>query len=78
MGLSGKIPQNEKAHSGLLLGAFIRASGEMADAQASGACIRKDVGVQVPPRPPIMLQNFWDKRTLRVGHLFEVDSFCSD
>gem|GEM_PF-7043352 len=52
MGLSGKIPQNEKAHSGLLLGAFIRASGEMADAQASGACIRKDVGVQVPPRPP--------------------------
>jgi hypothetical protein len=25
-----------------------------------------------------MLQNFWDKRTLRVGHLFEVDSFCSD
>ena len=25
----------------------------MADAQASGACVRKDVGVQVPPRPPI-------------------------
>src|ERR1017187_1000012 len=25
---------------------------ELADAQASGACIRKDVGVQVPPRPP--------------------------
>ncbi len=27
---------------------------ELADAQASGACVRKDVGVQVPPRP----QNF--------------------
>src|SRR5436309_11251165 len=25
---------------------------ELADAQASGACVRKDVGVQVPPRPP--------------------------
>ena len=25
----------------------------MADAQASGACIRKDVRVQVPPRPPV-------------------------
>ena len=24
---------------------------KLADAQASGACIRKDVGVQVPPRP---------------------------
>jgi hypothetical protein len=24
----------------------------LADAQASGACVRKDVGVQVPPRPP--------------------------
>src|ERR1035437_9983225 len=30
-----------------------RASGEMADAQASGACIQKDVRVQVPPRPPL-------------------------
>ena len=29
----------------------IRASGEMADALASGASVRKDVGVQVPPRP---------------------------
>jgi hypothetical protein len=28
-----------------------RASGEMADALASGASVRKDVGVQVPPRP---------------------------
>ncbi len=24
---------------------------ELADAQASGACVRKNVGVQVPPRP---------------------------
>ena len=30
-----------------------RASGGMADALASGASIRKDVGVQVPPRPPL-------------------------
>ena len=32
--------------------AVARASGGMADALASGASIRKDVGVQVPPRPP--------------------------
>ena len=25
----------------------------MADALASGASVRKDVGVQVPPRPPV-------------------------
>jgi len=31
-----------------------RASGEMADALASGASVRKDVGVQVPPRAPIL------------------------
>jgi len=28
----------------------LRASGGMADALASGASVRKDVGVQVPPR----------------------------
>jgi hypothetical protein len=32
--------------------ASTRASGEMADALASGASNRKVVGVQVPPRPP--------------------------
>ena len=26
---------------------------ELADAQDSGSCVRKDVGVQLPPRPPI-------------------------
>ena len=26
----------------------------MADALASGASVRKDVGVQVPPRPPLL------------------------
>ena len=31
-----------------------RASGEMADALASGASVRKDVGVQVPPRAPTL------------------------
>ena len=33
-----------------------RASGEMADALASGASVRKDVGVQVPPRAP---KKYW-------------------
>src|SRR5262249_34964743 len=28
-----------------------RASGGMADAHGSGPCVRKDVGVQLPPRP---------------------------
>ena len=28
------------------------ASGGMADAHGSGPCVRKDVGVQLPPRPP--------------------------
>jgi hypothetical protein len=31
---------------------------KLADAQASGACIRKDVRVQVPPRPPSDLTVF--------------------
>jgi hypothetical protein len=30
----------------------MRASGGMADALASGASVRKDMGVQVPPRAP--------------------------
>jgi hypothetical protein len=34
----------------------IRASGEMADALASGASVRKDVGVRVPPRAPQISQ----------------------
>ena len=36
------------------LSVFTRASGGMADALASGASVRKDVGVQVPPRPPVV------------------------
>src|SRR3954470_18844176 len=31
-----------------------RASGGMADAHGSGPCVRKDVGVQLPPRPPFV------------------------
>src|SRR3954453_13046619 len=27
---------------------------ELADAQDSGSCVRKDVGVQLPPRPPFL------------------------
>src|SRR5215213_4980671 len=34
------------------LGSPLGRVAELADAQASGACVRKDVGVQVPPRPP--------------------------
>jgi hypothetical protein len=36
-------------------------SGEwrnLADAQDSGSCVRKDVGVQVPPRPPLLTWGF--------------------
>ena len=32
-----------------------RTSGEMADALASGASVRKDVGVQVPPRALLVI-----------------------
>lgn len=38
----------------------LRASGGMADALASGASVRKDVGVQVPPRPP------WRRPPIRI------------
>ena len=31
----------------------------MADALASGASVRKDVGVQVPPRPPTWPLFYW-------------------
>ena len=41
---------------------------KLADAQASGACIRKDVGVQVPPRPPDrlahQLRSYWTEAPL--------------
>ena len=37
---------------------FTRASGGMADALASGASVRKDVGVQVPSRPPRVIARF--------------------
>jgi hypothetical protein len=35
----------------LLVSALARASGGMADAHGSGPCVRKDVGVQLPPCP---------------------------
>ena len=37
--------------SGSVAGSLGRVA-ELADAQDSGSCVRKDVGVQVPPRPP--------------------------
>src|SRR5664279_3902102 len=36
-----------------------RASGEMADAHGSGPCVRKDVGVQLPPCP------LWLRQTMK-------------
>src|ERR671935_2830171 len=40
---------------------------ELAGAQASGACVRKDVGVQVPPRPPRLNGTFRDDAFGRSG-----------
>src|SRR5680860_1160317 len=59
----------------------LRASGGMADALASGASVRKDVGVQVPPRAPrdpvadastgsLCWQNFWPDWTAWVMNYF--------
>src|SRR5213078_4353865 len=38
-----------------------RASGGMADAHGSGPCVRKDVGVQLPPCPHTILGNTPDR-----------------
>jgi hypothetical protein len=43
----GNLPTSEFGNTGRI---SVRASGGMADALASGASVRKDVGVQVPPR----------------------------
>ena len=40
------------AESGVPVRVARRASGGMADAHGSGPCVRKDVGVQLPPCPP--------------------------
>src|SRR5579862_1925115 len=37
----------------LVSGPSLGRVAELADAQDSGSCVRKDVRVQVPPRPPI-------------------------
>ena len=46
-----------------------RASGGMADAHGSGPCVRKDVRVQLPPRPPCHLRiagrSGWSANTTR-------------
>ncbi len=51
----------------------------MADTPASGAGIRKDVRVQVPPRPPLVLSSLREGRPeifshwkMLWGRLFEV------
>ena len=40
---------------------------ELADAQDSGSCVRKDVGVQVPPRPRSRTQEFVRTRLRPAG-----------
>src|SRR4051812_14922096 len=44
-------PDRFDVHRGATLCTPLGRVAELADAQASGACVRKDVGVQVPPRP---------------------------
>ena len=39
----------------------------MADALASGASVRKDVGVQVPPRPQVALARSRSKGSMRLS-----------
>jgi predicted TPR repeat methyltransferase len=48
---------------------------ELADAQASGACVRKDVGVQVPPRPLVTLDPDDYLALNEAQTISEVDSF---
>ncbi len=46
----GHLPEGAEASTNVT-SSFGRVA-ELADAQDSGSCVRKDVGVQVPPRPP--------------------------
>jgi hypothetical protein len=50
-----------RGHPALRVSLFgvARASGEMADAHGSGPCVRKDVGVQLPPCP------LWLRQTMK-------------
>src|SRR5664279_5055874 len=50
-----------RGHPALRVSLFgvARASGEMADAHGSGPCVRKDVGVQLPPYP------LWLRQTMK-------------
>ncbi len=57
-----RIP--EAGSSGSLYRSLGRVA-ELADAQDSGSCVRKDVGVQVPPRPPKGYRDKWAGRTHR-------------
>src|SRR3954453_13895244 len=50
---TGNDPPPAPGNGGrLLMSSIARASGGMADAHGSGPCVRKDVGVQLPPCPP--------------------------
>ena len=45
----------------------------MADALASGASVRKDVGVQVPPRAPLSLETPLMRNVLSKQRVVSVD-----
>src|SRR5579864_4722551 len=48
---------------------------ELADAQDSGSCVRKDVGVQVPPRPPTEACSPVQARSARASWRLSVGHF---
>ena len=54
---------------GATLSAPLGRVAELADAQVSGTCVRKDVGVQVPPRPPWVtdVTGLWRRQNRIVG-----------
>src|SRR6478672_5652625 len=56
---SGQPDGSEPCHQRVSLFGVARASGEMADAHGSGPCVRKDVGVQLPPCP------LWLRQTMK-------------
>ena len=54
---AGQRPTPRPGHGPrLIMSSLARASGGMADAHGSGPCVRKDVGVQLPPCPPSTTQ----------------------
>ena len=59
-----------RGHYSDMLRRLFRASGGMADALASGASVLRDVGVQVPLRPPVLSRFIGDISSPAVGRGF--------